>query len=848
MNSSQLSFTAPEILAPGGDPDSVKAAILAGADAVYLGLDRFNARMRAENIGLDELASLASLARDRGVRLYVTLNVLLAEKEVQAAVELAKQAIEAGAAALIVQDLGLIKILKEELGQVEIHGSTQLTTHNSGQVLLLSALGLGQVNFSREMSLDEIRRLARFTRDLAMVPEVFVHGAYCVSFSGQCYYSALSTGHSGNRGTCIQACRREYTSSGTHGKANPEHPKLPLNLKDNNALALAKELIESGVGSLKIEGRRKGMQYVYQTVGAWVLEIGRYFSRPFQDHSAGYDGKVPDPGQVFNRGFHAGFLARQLGADMFADSGDDQSLEPSGMVLSYHADKRILQVEGPGPTLLKGRELSIFGADDYFVGKLLVEEVLSPWEFSVRMLGEFKSHLKRGQTIFVHPEPNRQLEEAVRTLAPRPKLVDMTISGTVGDVLTGIFSLRGTEYQIQWKSSIVLEEAASRPIDHETLVKQLGKLGGTGYELGTLWSEGFIGRIFMPLADLNAFRREAIAALDALVQEAEVKSSVAPAPRPKTALNLPVISPLPDEISSARLVVICDHAAEAERYLDLGLVDLAFVDIALRTDALEPGGIMGVLGTSSYVGKRLLPWTQAILFEDDLVALAAQCASPAIGVPACENSGLGFERATRGLPWIAGTHLNVTNSEAALTLGRFGAAAIVASLELGKEQLASMARGLRRTNNNHRPKLWYRAFGTQLAMNTRQCLVRNVAGCPKEVVDDTCLRSCAASGQIRGKGGEIQHVLKRPGYYNQLWLNTLHFNADSLSLKDEIDCFVVDLRDPGFVKMPSAVGDSVLAWFRAGLGQASKVAVPNLDDLKASLPVWNRGLWDKGLV
>ncbi len=146
-------LNSPEILAPGGDSDSVKAAILAGADAVYLGLDKFNARMRAGNLGIDELKNLALLAKDRSVRLYLTLNVLLAEDEVAQALDLGKAALEAGASALIVQDLGLAKRLKEEISGLELHGSTQFTTHNSSQLALLAALGFSQVNFSRELNL-----------------------------------------------------------------------------------------------------------------------------------------------------------------------------------------------------------------------------------------------------------------------------------------------------------------------------------------------------------------------------------------------------------------------------------------------------------------------------------------------------------------------------------------------------------------------------------------------------------------------------------------------------------------------------------------------------------------------
>lgn len=825
----------------------MKAAILAGADAVYLGLDRFNARMRAGNLGLDELVALAELARDRDVRLYLTLNVLLAEDECAQALELARQGLEAGASAIIVQDLGLARMLINELDQVEIHASTQLTTHNSSQLRFLASMGISQVNFSRELSLAEVDSLAHQARELNLVPEVFVHGAYCISFSGQCYFSALCTGHSGNRGTCIQGCRREYQSSGGDGKSPARHPELPLNLKDNNALAMARELLGGELGSLKIEGRRKGLHYVYQTVRAWVLEKERILG-PGPGGPRGMDiGSPVDPAKVFNRGFNSGYLAESVTADMFSDSGDDMSLEASGTILSYSADKKVLQVEAPSASLGKGRELSIFGEKDYFVGKLLVEEVFSPWEFKVRMLGEFKSHLKRGQEVFVHPELDRELEEAVRRLVKKEKVLDMVLSGRAGESMRGTFTLRDSDISITLKSPVILEPAASRPLDHESVLKQMGKLGGTGFELGSLSTSGIEGSVFMPVADLNAFRRDAIALLvEELSRKAIQGQDVIPARKPAVVTG-PGFLPLPAKVSSARLAVICDSAAQAERHLDQGLVDLAFVDIGLTGQVLEAGGLNRLLGTSTYRGTRLLPWTQPILFEEDLASLLAQFQAENPGLAVCENSGLGFSLASSGKPWIAGTHLNVCNTQAALALAQGGAGAVLASGELGRKQLVALAQGLGGVDKAQRPKLWYRAFGPQLAMNTRQCLVRNAAGCPKEHTDTACLRTCAASAKLRGKGGEIQHVIKRPGQFNQLYLNTVHFNADSLSLRDMIDCYVLDLRDPGFLAMEDGVVDMLVAWFKAGLGGSSKPG-PGFDELKAALPVWNRGLWDKGLA
>ncbi|MBN1130576.1 MAG: U32 family peptidase, partial [Chitinispirillaceae bacterium] len=179
-----------ELLAPGGDSDSVKAAILAGADAVYCGLPEFNARQRAENIPLKDLGTLIVLAHQKNCRIYLTLNTLILEKEFDELFELVNNACAMGIDAVIVQDLGLLFFLKRHFPSLKVHASTQMTTHNLGQIAFLSALDVSQINLSRELSLPEIQSLCAFARASGVKTEVFVHGAYCISFSGQCYMSS----------------------------------------------------------------------------------------------------------------------------------------------------------------------------------------------------------------------------------------------------------------------------------------------------------------------------------------------------------------------------------------------------------------------------------------------------------------------------------------------------------------------------------------------------------------------------------------------------------------------------------------------------------------------------------
>lgn len=296
-----------ELLAPGGDVHSIKAAIAAGADAVYCGLNRFNARNRAANISFDELLGVIRLAHAHDCQVFLTLNILILETEIPALIRLLNQLNNTHIDGVIVQDLGLLYILSNYFKSLAIHGSTQLTTHNQGQIAFLKQLGVERVNLSRELNLEEISDLSTFANQFAVQTEVFVHGSYCISFSGICYMSSVQSGKSGNRGSCSQSCREQYLTT-------PEGKDYPLNLKDNSAWHDLKELCDAGVSSLKIEGRIKEQEYVYTVVKAWKEQMRLFVEedRLSKDNSALY--------KVFNRDFFNGFLKGKMGKEAFIDN------------------------------------------------------------------------------------------------------------------------------------------------------------------------------------------------------------------------------------------------------------------------------------------------------------------------------------------------------------------------------------------------------------------------------------------------------------------------------------------------------------------------------------------------
>ncbi|AGV19209.1 MULTISPECIES: U32 family peptidase [Vibrio] len=303
-----------ELLAPGGDLDSIKAAIAAGADAIYCGLDRFNARNRATNLTLDNLNGVLTLAHQHSCKIFLTLNVLILESEIPAIVRLLSQLNTTKIDGVIVQDLGLAYILKHHFPDLDVHASTQLNTHNEGQILFLNQLTASRVNLSRELNISEIKHLAQFGREHNVMMEVFVHGSYCIGFSGICYISSARNGASGNRGRCSQPCREQYETTKTGNN-------YPLNMKDNSAFGDLEALADAGVYSLKVEGRIKKSHYVYTVVDNWRQQIDRLCEglELSEDTTELYT--------VFNRDFSNAFLQGDFGKAMYIDNPRDHAVK-----------------------------------------------------------------------------------------------------------------------------------------------------------------------------------------------------------------------------------------------------------------------------------------------------------------------------------------------------------------------------------------------------------------------------------------------------------------------------------------------------------------------------------------
>ena len=295
-----------ELLAPVGTMESLHAAVQNGADAVYLGGKIFSARQYAANFNTDELAEAVKYAHLRGSKVYVTVNILLENKELEEAVDYIKYLYEIDVDGLIVQDLGLAYLIKCLFPDFELHGSTQMTINNLEGVLFLENMGFKRVVLARELSIDEIKHI----KDCSTIElEGFIHGALCVCYSGQCLMSSIIGGRSGNRGTCAQPCRMPYSivslNDGELANSKLEKKHL-LSTKDLCTIENMEQVVDSGLETLKIEGRMKRPEYV-------ALVVSKYRNALDRGSSAISEEDKEELLQIFNRGFTKGYLFGDFG-------------------------------------------------------------------------------------------------------------------------------------------------------------------------------------------------------------------------------------------------------------------------------------------------------------------------------------------------------------------------------------------------------------------------------------------------------------------------------------------------------------------------------------------------------
>ncbi len=484
-----------ELLAPAGNADIGMAAIDSGADAVYIGAPRFSARAQA-GVNLQDLARLIRHAHLYRAKVYVALNTILTDEELPESLDIIGNVHDLGADGLIIQDTGLLEL---DLPPIPLIASTQMHNDTPEKVRFLEAVGFHRVILARELSLDEIADIHRQTKRIEL--EVFVHGALCVSYSGQCYMSSAVSGRSGNRGVCAQPCRSRYTLTDGDGKVLAKNRYL-LSLKDLNRLDAIPKLVEAGVTSFKIEGRYKGVDYVKNVTTAYRLAIDNLIanSSNYRRASSGASALsfAPDVDRTFNRGYTPFFLSGKQ--DKIASFSTQKSLgQYLGTITTLGKDHfRMARHD-----LQNGDGLCFFNQTDELDG-FRVEQIDEGKIYPSSMKG-----LAAGVALYRNYDAAFQ-KMIKKSYGNRRIAVDMQFSHNDFGIRLSVNDEDGNIVVIA--KEVTVAPSRNPANTKELIAKQLSSVGNTPYRIRDLAiAPSEPG--FLPAGRLNAIRRDALEAL-----------------------------------------------------------------------------------------------------------------------------------------------------------------------------------------------------------------------------------------------------------------------------------------------------------------------------------------------
>ena len=499
-----------DLLSPVGDFDCLKAAVQNGANSVYFGANLFSARAFASNFDLDELKNAIQYARIRGVKTNLTLNTLIKNDEFEDAFNLAKKAYEFGIDAIIVQDLGLAKMLIKSFPDLAIHASTQMSVHNLQGVLELQELGFKRVVLSRELSIGEIEYICRNSN---VEIECFIHGALCISYSGQCLFSSMIGGRSGNRGKCAQPCRLPYKLLENNSVIDSGYL---LSTRDICGLDFIPDMINAGVNCLKIEGRMKKPEYV-----ATVTRIYRKYidlaesSEPYVVDDA--DRKILM--QAFNRGsFSCGHLSNEPNKKLvFKDKSDNMGLF-LGKVEKYNSNKGYITVKlnepiEVGDTVALERESGTYNVSEVMVSNKNIKGTKVGQTVTI---GRMKGNIKLGDKIFKMSSKS-QNSIANDSLRFENRKVALNCEVTVKEnqpLEINITSANDLDIYKNLNITSTLDvlpvEAKNRPISKDDIIAQINKTNSTPFNFANI-KVNLDDNLFLPkVSSLNELRRTAL--------------------------------------------------------------------------------------------------------------------------------------------------------------------------------------------------------------------------------------------------------------------------------------------------------------------------------------------------
>ena len=836
----------PELLAPAGSVTAFHAAVGAGADAIYLGGKQFGARNFAQNFTEAEIGEAIAYAHARGVRVYVTVNTLVHDRELQKAAEYLVRLYTMGADAVLVQDTGLAALAREIVPGLTLHASTQLTIHNADGVRWAHDHGFSRVVLARELPLSEIEGIAHATADTGVGLEVFAHGALCYSYSGQCLLSSVIGGRSGNRGMCAQPCRKRYTL--VEGKTDkfgrptelcevPTKEHYLLSPKDLWTYRDLARLAGSPVSSLKIEGRMKSPEYVAIVVSTYRRALDAVAAGTF----------VPDPLEerdlylAFNREFTRGYLMGDLHRDLMGRDRPDNRGLCIGTVTQFDQRERAVTIVPDRPITLHPGDGIFFAHPKYPAAAWGCALNTEP----VATTDGFKMAVSRpvieGTRVYLTSSLDlsaraRQIAGSSSASLRHPVPVDMVVQVNAD----GLLSLCGTvrppgrsPVPVDGVPGLLLAPARSRPLYREQLAEQLNKTGGTPFAVESLSLE-YDGTLFAPLGEINRVRREFFTRAGAVLADAsrpappDIRAAEHRLDQYRARLrDVPVARPGGSRGHPCGIVLLADTLETVEAGAGAGVAAICFepTGFLCRDEKTDEEGLVraeAALRAALAVCRQKhchLVWKlPRITREAGMAALRRLLPRlVTIGLEACMTDNPGTAAAVSALaPEIrlfGSFGMNVFNAETVHAFARQGFGWLLLSPELSRDEIALLLKTVQ--NDTKMPETGIFVQGSLETMVTEDCLHALLTSCRKKA--GSCSRNRWVG--IRDETGHLLPVRTDGACRSHI------FNAAETCLIDEvpalaamgINALVIDARG-----RPGAYAQEMVRIYREALGLERK--------------------------
>ncbi|HEY4217619.1 MAG TPA: DUF3656 domain-containing protein [Gemmatimonadaceae bacterium] len=682
----------PELLAPAGSLEAVRAAVANGADSVYMGASRFNARDEGAQLTLEEVGEACRIAHERGRRIYLTLNVLIKPQELVDALVFLGDAVDVGIDAAIVQDIGLIRLIQQVYPELEIHGSTQMTVHDASGAAVIRDLGVERVVLARENTLEDIRAIHDAVPSLGL--ETFVHGALCISYSGQCYMSGMISERSANRGSCAQSCRKDYVLTDIATSSELDRGFL-ISAKDLGAYDHLAAIAEAGVGCLKVEGRKKKPEYVATVTKSY---------REFLDRVEQGDATPPTVEevqplvQIFSRGFTGGMYGGRAGRDYVTRTQPDNRGTAIGTVVGYERNELLVDVSTQievGDGLGFEAPASVGGPTTGFSVEAIRTLPARGAEGRIRQAITTRERVD-ASWIVVRTSEAKLLQRARASYAALPDGIrarkvrlDVRLFGAAGTPLKAVFSANGESVTV--RSEITLSVATKRALDTASLREQFGRLGDTPFVLGSLDVTALGDALFLPQSEQNHLRQNAVEQLMLhrdWAHEAKTRERREQVEAAVSAVRHEPSASQPKENATFSLTAQVFTIEDAEAAADAGATEICF-DPFIRHPAPPVSRLRALQERLAARGIGLRLRTPTIVRPEDRPSLEKWLD---LDLPIMSGHlGLVAELARVGRDVVGDYALNVFNAHTAAEIFALGARRIISSVELTTDELAQVA-------------------------------------------------------------------------------------------------------------------------------------------------------------